>query len=76
MNIELPTGKTLSISVYEFLFILKDEDVDAFYQQCIAEDLGMMVENPFSNKGNSAAIKEEEVQEIPDAPIEEQDIQD
>lgn len=50
MNVQLPTGKTISISVYEWLFVLKEEDVDQFFQSCMADDLGIELENPFSNK--------------------------
>lgn len=50
MNISLPTGKVISVSYYEWLFLLKDEDIHEFYQSCIADDLGTMIENPFSNR--------------------------
>lgn len=30
--------------------MLKEEDVDEFYQSCIADDLGIEIDNPFSNK--------------------------
>ncbi len=50
MNIQLATGTTITISAYEFYFMLKDEDVDEFYQSCIADNLGIFVENPFSQK--------------------------
>lgn len=66
MNIELPTGKTLQLSIYEFLFLLKDEDVDNFYQSAIADDLGTYVENPFSNRSTNAKLDVEEMSEIED----------
>lgn len=49
MNIQLSTGKTITISSYEYFFILKDEEIDIFYQSCIADDLGMHIDDPFSN---------------------------
>jgi len=50
MQIQLPTGNTITVSTYEFLFVLKDEDVDEFYQACMADNLGVYIDNPFSNK--------------------------
>lgn len=66
MNIQLPTGKTISVSCYEWLFMLKEEDVGEFYQSCIADDLGIDIENPFSNKIVHGKL---EVEEIPE-PVE------
>lgn len=64
MNINLPTGKVISISAYEYYFVLKDEDVDEFFQSCIADDLGSHIENPFSNKSfEKLEVKEEEEEE-------------
>lgn len=50
MNISLPTGKVISVSYYEWLFKLKDDEVHGFVQACVAEDLGIVLENPFSAK--------------------------
>lgn len=50
MQLSLPTGKVISLSVYQWLFMLKEEDVDEFYQTCVADDLGIEIDNPFSNK--------------------------
>ena len=50
MNINLPTGNTITVSVYEWLFILREEDMHEFYQSCIADDLGVYIDNPFSFK--------------------------
>lgn len=50
MQLSLPTGKVISIPIYQWLFMLKEEDVDEFYQSCIADDLGIEIDNPFSNK--------------------------
>lgn len=58
MNIQLPTGKTITISCYEYFFALKDEDMDLFYQSCIADDLGTFIESPFCNKGAHIEIEE------------------
>jgi len=49
MNISLPTGKVISVSYYQWLFILKEDEVNDFYQDCIADDLGTQIENPFNN---------------------------
>lgn len=50
MNISLPNGKVISVSYYEWLFLLDEKDVAEFYQTCMAEDLGNFIENPFSKK--------------------------
>jgi len=60
MQIQLPTGKTISVSVFDYYFILKDEDVDLFYQSCIADDLGEEVNNPFSGRASTGKIEVEE----------------
>lgn len=66
MNIQLVTGKTISVSSYEWLFMLKEEDVDEFFQSCIADDLGIDIENPFSNKIIHGKL---EIEDLPE-PIE------
>ena len=63
MNIQLPTGKTLSVSLYDYLFVLKEEDVDLFYQSCIADDLGEQINNPFSNRASTGKIQVEDNEE-------------
>ena len=60
MNISLPTGKVISVSYYEWLFILKDDDVNEFFQSCVADDLGTMLENPFSGRNLDKVEVEEE----------------
>ncbi len=47
MNIQLPTGKTVHVSIVEFLS-LEDKEVEIFYQELIADDSGDFMENPFS----------------------------
>lgn len=64
MNVNLPTGNTITISVYEWLFILRDEDMDEFYQSCIADDLGIYVDNPFSSKAKVVDVQDEEEIEL------------
>jgi len=64
LNIQLPTGKTVSVSVYEYYFILKEEDVAMFYQDCIADDLGVNVENPFYGMAPSARLDIQEEEEL------------
>jgi hypothetical protein len=58
VNINLPTGKTITISCYEYFFALKEEDVDLFFQSCIADDLGSFIENPFCNKSIQIEIED------------------
>ena len=62
MNINLSTGKTISISYYQWLFLLKDEDVEDFLQSCTADDLGVSIENPFSNKNADSLDIEEDTE--------------
>ena len=69
MNIQLPTGKTISVSVYEFYFLLKDDDMDDFYQSCMADDLGTELNNPFSNRASQGRL------EIPEEPEIEEDFE-
>lgn len=57
MMINLPNGNTIYVSDYEWLFILKDEDIDLFYQQCMADNLGTYIDNPFSNKASYGKIE-------------------
>ena len=63
MNIQLPTGKTIVVSLYDYLFVLREEDVDLFYQSCIADDLGEQINNPFSNRGSTGKIHVDEDEE-------------
>lgn len=62
MNLQLPTGNTVWVSAYEFFFLLKDEDVDLFFQACIADNVGTYIDNPFSGKafGERLEFDEEE----------------
>jgi hypothetical protein len=64
-NIQLRTGNTIYISVYEYYFKLKDEDMDLFFQSCEADNLGVLIEDPFSNKIQMGVL-EKEAEEIPD----------
>lgn len=49
MNVNLSNGNTISMSVYEYFFLLEDDDMHEFYQSCLADDLGVYINNPFSN---------------------------
>ena len=69
MNISLPTGKVIYVSVYEWLFKLEEKDVDDFYQSCIADDLGSFIENPFSQQTHPGKIEIEETQDIEEVPV-------
>lgn len=71
MNIQLPTGKTIYVSTYEFFFVLKEEDVNEFYQNCVADDLGTYVEHPFSESLMKGKLEIDEDPIIPDLPTEE-----
>ena len=67
-NISLPTGKVMYMSIYQYLFLLEDDDMDIFYQSCIADDLGTYIENPFSQRKPSREL------DIDDDEHEEEDI--
>ena len=61
--IELPTGKTLYVSTYDYYFSLDEEDMDEFYQNCIADNLGVEIENPFAMKSVEGKLEVEETPE-------------
>lgn len=63
MNIQLKTGNTVNISTYEWLFILKDDDVEAFLESCTADNLGTYIDNPFSSRTPSGKLEIEENEE-------------
>jgi hypothetical protein len=58
-NIQLRTGNTIYISVYEYYFKLRDEDMDLFFQSCEADNLGIQIDNPFSDKRYSGMVEDE-----------------
>lgn len=67
MNIQLSTGTTITMSYYEYLFNLNDEDMDEFYQSCVADNLGTYIENPFSHKSiTKLHVEEVEDEEDPE----------
>jgi len=64
-QISIPNGKVVYVSTYEYLFVLKDEDVSDFYQQLMAEDAGVPApDDPFSFRKSSTKIDYEEDLEI------------
>lgn len=64
MIISLPNGKNLIISTYEFLFVLKESDVDSFYETCMADDMGVEIDNPFySTEKPTGFIYREEIED-------------
>lgn len=65
-NISLPTGKVIYLSTYEWLFQLEEKNVDEFFQNCIADDLGAFIEDPFSMKTPKGRLEVEETLEIPE----------
>lgn len=62
--IQLQTGNTISMSCYEYYFVLKDEDMDRFYQDCIADDLGIEINNPWAGRASMGEI--ESIEEVTD----------
>ena len=66
MQIQLKTGNTITISSYEFFFVLRDEDVELFYESCVADDLGTYIDNPFSNKASMGRLEFEDTPEYDD----------
>jgi hypothetical protein len=51
MNISLPTGNIVYVSVIDYLFLLPEDKVDEFYQSLIAENAGIPApDNPFSQR--------------------------
>lgn len=62
-NISLPTGKVIYISTYEWLFQLDDRNIDEFYQNCVADDLGSFIENPFSATQPQGKL---DIEDVPD----------
>lgn len=47
-NIQLRTGNTIYVSCFDYYFRLKEEDVELFFQSCEADNLGIMIEDPFA----------------------------
>jgi hypothetical protein len=74
MNIQLPTGKTISVSVYEYLFVLKEDEIDLFYQSCIADDLGVYIEDAFSSKAIAGRLEFDD--ELPEEISKQDNIED
>jgi len=71
--ISLPTGKVMYLSIYEWLFQLEEKDVDAFYQSCVADDLGTYEENPFAHKAPFGRLEiEDSSPEIEEVKVEEE----
>lgn len=62
-NINLPTGNTIYVSAFEYFILLDDKDVDEFFQSCIADDLGVYIDNPFSNTAVQGKLDIEDVPE-------------
>lgn len=72
-NISLPTGKVIYLSVYEYYFQLEEKDVDEFFQSCIADDLGIFEDNPFSSRAAQGRLEVEDTPaEIEETAIEEE----
>jgi hypothetical protein len=70
-NISLPTLKVIYLSVFEYYFQLEEKNVDEFFQSCIADDLGMFIDDPFCLKVAQGKLEVEEIPEIEEASPEE-----
>ena len=66
-NIQLRTGNTVYVSAYEYYFKLDDNDIDLFFQSCEADNLGIVIDNPFSNRIVMGTL-DEEIDQIPEEP--------
>jgi hypothetical protein len=65
-NINLPSGNTIWVSTYEYYFKLDEKDVEAFFQSCMADNLGIYIDNPFSGRISMGKLDTEETEEPPD----------
>lgn len=70
-NIQLETGKTLYVPLFEWLFKVEDKDVKEFLQSCVADDLGSFVEDPFCQRVMHGKLEVEESFDIEEAPVDE-----
>lgn len=64
--INLPSGNTIYMSTYEYYFMLKDEDMDEFYQSCMADNLGVYIGDPFASNAMRGKLEIEEDPSIPE----------
>lgn len=71
-NISLPTGKVIYIPTYDYYFLLEDENIDEFYQSCMADDLGRWVDDPFSQRLSMGKVEIEEEINLIEIPKEEE----
>lgn len=69
-NIQLRTGNTVWVSTYEFYFKLDDKDLDLFFQACEADNLGIYIDDPFSNRIQMGTL-DKDSDESPEEPYEE-----
>jgi len=59
MNINLPNGKTISVSLHEWLFVLGDDEVEEFYKECMADDIGSFINDPFAENPEKIDLDKE-----------------
>jgi hypothetical protein len=71
-NVELDTGMTIYVSAYEYYIVLQDEDMEAFFQNCKADNLGVQIDYPFSNRRCMGTLEREDAGEIPDDSLTEE----
>lgn len=70
-NISLPTGKVIYVSTFDYYFMLQEEDVDEFFQSCIADDLGKFIDEPFSQRIARGKLEVEDIPNIEEIPLDE-----
>lgn len=58
-NIQLETGNTVYFPS-EYYYSIPDEKMHEFFQACMADNLGVYIDSPFSNLRDEKTIEEEE----------------
>lgn len=64
-NVNLKNGKTIYIPAEQYYF-MTDEELEQFYQSCMADDLGEFVDHALSGKIPKGKVESEEIPDIPD----------
>lgn len=62
MFLQLPNGKTISIST-EYYFSIPDDKLSEFFQDCIASDIGLEINYPFISLPNSGEFPTDDIPE-------------
>lgn len=58
--VNLQTGNTIYVPDYIWYFKLKDEEIHLFLQECVADDLGVYIDRPFSGTGLKTKLEEDD----------------